>query len=59
MTISGVFQGSPARAFVNGRLVRTGDELEPALGIKFVGVDAVTKYLIMEERTGAQLRVKY
>jgi hypothetical protein len=59
MTISGVFQGSPARAFMNGRVVRSGEEIESALGIRLIGVDAVSKHLILEERTGAQLRVKY
>jgi hypothetical protein len=59
MTITGVFQGSQARAFVNGRIVRSGEEIESTLGIKLMGVDAVTKHLILEERSGAQLRVKY
>lgn len=59
MTVSGVFQGTPARALVNGRLVRVGDEIEPSLRIKFVGVDAATKHLMLEEGSGAQLRVKY
>lgn len=59
MTVSGVFQGTPARALVNGRLARVGDEIEPSLRIKFVGVDAATKHLILEEGSGAQLRVKY
>lgn len=57
--VSGVFQGTPARALVDGRIVRAGDLLEPALGIKFVAVDADTKHLILEEGSGAQLRVKY
>ncbi|MCX6937682.1 MAG: hypothetical protein NTU80_07245 [Verrucomicrobia bacterium] len=57
--ISGVFQGSPARALIGGKLVRVGDEIDSALGVKFVGVDADTKHLLFEDRTGAQVRVKY
>jgi hypothetical protein len=57
--VSGVFQGSPARALVDGRLVRSGDVLDPALGVSFVGVDVDTKHLILKDRTGAQVRVKY
>ncbi len=58
-TISGVFQGSPARALIGGKLVRVGDEIDSALGVKFVGVDAATKHLLFEDRSGAQVRVKY
>ncbi len=57
--VSGVFQGTPARALVDGRLVRAGDLIEPTLGIKFIAVDAETKHLILEEASGARLRVKY
>jgi hypothetical protein len=57
--VSGVFQGSPSRALIDGRIVRAGDLLDPALGIKFVAVDADTKHLILEEPSGARMRVKY
>lgn len=59
LSVSGVFQGNPARALVDGRIVRSGDMLEPVQGIKFVGVDAATKHLILQDASGAQLRVKY
>lgn len=59
LKISGVFQGSPARALVDGRVVREGDVLEPNLGIRFVAVDAATKHLVLQDGTGAQVRVKY
>ena len=59
LKVSGVFQGTPARALVDGRLVREGEMIDLALGIRFAGVDADTKYLILEDATTAQLRVKY
>lgn len=59
LRVSGVFQGSPARALVDGRLVRSGDVVEPNLGVSFVGVDAETKHLILQDGSGAQVRVKY
>ncbi len=59
LNVSGVFQGTPARALVNGRLIREGDVVDPSLGIRFVGVDAETKHLVLEEASGAQVRVKY
>ena len=59
LRVSGVFQGNPARALVDGRLVRSGDLIEPVLGVTFVGVDAETKHLLLQDTTGAQVRVKY
>lgn len=59
MKITGVFQGRPARALINGRVVRVGDEIDPALGISLVGVDTDTKHLLLEDKKGAQVRVKY
>ncbi len=59
LSVSGVFQGSPARALVDGRLIRAGEVIEPRLGVSFVGVDAETKHLILQDSTGAQLRIKY
>jgi hypothetical protein len=44
---------------IGGKIVRVGDEIDPVLGVKFVGLDASTKHLLFEDRTGAQVRVKY
>jgi hypothetical protein len=57
--VSGVFQGSPARALVDGRIIRQGELLEPALGIRFAEVDAQAKQLVLEDTTGARVRVRY
>lgn len=57
--VSGVFQGTPARALVDGRLVRQGELLEPTLGIKFAEVDAQAKQLVLEDASGARVRVRY
>ncbi len=59
LVVSGVFQGEPARALVDGRIIRSGDVIEPMLAVTFVGVDAPAKQLILEDKTGAQVRVKY
>ena len=59
LVVSGVFQGAPARALVDGRIIRSGDVIEPMLAVTFVGVDAPAKQLILEDKTGAQVRVKY
>ena len=57
--VSGVYQGSPARALIDGRLVREGEVVEPALGIKFSDIDAEAKQIILEDGSGAQVKVKY
>jgi hypothetical protein len=57
--VSGVFQGSPPRAFINGRLTRPGDVVDNALGVVFTGVDADRKQLLFKDRTGAVVARKY
>jgi hypothetical protein len=59
LVVSGVFQGEPARALVDGRIIRSGDVIEPMLAVTFLGVDAPAKQLILGDKTGAQVRVKY
>ena len=57
--VSGVFQGEPARAFINGRMVRTGEMVEANLGILFEGVDPVKRHLFFKDRSGALVTRKY
>lgn len=57
--VTGVFQGTPARALIDGRLVREGELVDPALGIKFADVDPQAKQLVLEEGSGARVRVRY
>ena len=51
--ISGVFNGSPARAIVNGLLVRQGDTIDSARGIVFDHIDPVQKEFFFRDRSGA------
>jgi hypothetical protein len=51
--VSGVFQGPPTRAMINGRLTRTGEVIDAALGITFNGVDSPRRHLLFVDRTGA------
>jgi hypothetical protein len=57
--ISGVFQGSPARAFINGRMARSGEVVEPGQGIVFEGVDPVKRHLLFKDKSGAIVARKY
>ncbi|TAG31288.1 MAG: hypothetical protein EAZ36_03115 [Verrucomicrobia bacterium] len=59
VSISGVFQGNPPRALLNGRVVRVGDVVEPNFGVTFVGLDPEKKQLILRETSGAEIRVRY
>jgi hypothetical protein len=54
--ISGVAE---TRALINGRLVRTGEIVDPALGIRFHTVDRETKQLIFRDFSGAQVGRRY
>ncbi len=57
--VNGVFQGSPARAMINGRLTRAGETVDGALGITFDSVDADKKNLVFKDRSGATVSRKY
>lgn len=59
LRVSGVFQGATPRALINGRVVRVGEVLDAAAGIRFVGLDTTTRELILQETGGALLRAKY
>ena len=57
--ISGVFQGTNGRAFINGRLTRLGDLVDSQLGIRFEGIDAEKKLLIFKDASVATTARKY
>jgi len=59
LKISGVFNGSPSRALIEGRLIREGEEIEPIMGVTFEGVDAAGKQIILRDRTGAKVMLRY
>jgi hypothetical protein len=57
--ITGVYQGTPARAFINGRMVRTGEVVDSSLEITFDSVDADTKNIIFKDASGATVSRRY
>ena len=57
--VSGVFQGSPSRAVINGRLTRIGEAVDSALGITFEGVDHQRRYLIFKDKSGATVSRRF
>ena len=59
MRINGVFQGSPARALINGHTVSEGEVIDSGLGIIFDHIEAEDKQIIFRDGTGATVRRKY
>lgn len=57
--VTGVYQGSPPRAFINGRLVRVGQLVEEGLAITFDGIDAENRMLLFIDRSGARVSKRY
>jgi hypothetical protein len=57
--IGGVFQGTPARALINGRVVREGQVLDTVLGISFDRIDATKKIIYFKDATGAVVSKDY
>lgn len=57
--ITGVFQGEPARVYLNGRLARAGDIVDSALGITFEGIDSEKKLILFKDKSGATVTRRY
>jgi len=57
--ISGVYQGTPQRAFINGRLVRSGEMIDSSLEIYFDGVDLANRSIIFKDSIGATVSRRY
>lgn len=57
--ISGIFQGNPARAVINGKLSRAGEVVDSGLGITFEGLDAGRKSLVFKDRSGATVSRRF
>ena len=57
--ISGVFQGNPPRAFINGRLIRAGETIDSSLGIRFESVDQQEKNIVFKDTSGATVSRHY
>ena len=59
MRINGVFQGSPARALLNGRTYGEGALVDPSLGIYFDHVVSEKKLIVFRDSSGAIVQRKY
>lgn len=59
LRVNGVFQGSPPRAYINGRTVKAGALIDANLGIYFDGIDAGQRQVILRDLSGAIIRKKY
>jgi hypothetical protein len=57
--ISGIFQGSPARALINGKTVAAGQIVDDLLGITFEGIDPTAKLLVFRDATGVSVTRKF
>ena len=57
--IGGVFQGSPSRALINGRIIREGQVVDDTLGISFERIDAEKKIIFFKDATGAEVSRNY
>jgi hypothetical protein len=57
--INGVFQGSPARALLNGHTYREGELVDPSLAIYFDSVIADKKLIVFRDASGAIVQRKY
>lgn len=52
LRLSGVFEGNPPRAMIDGRLVRAGEVIDERLGVRFDGLEPGAR-LRFRDATGA------
>lgn len=57
--IGGVFQGSPPRLLLNGKLTRGGETVDAALGIVFDSVEVDKRMLLFKDKAGAVVTRRY
>jgi len=57
--VGGVYQGIPAKALINGSIVREGQVVDGALGVAFERIDAVKKVIYFKDYTGAVVSKNY
>jgi hypothetical protein len=57
--IGGVFQGKPARALINGTIVREGQVVEGTMGIAFDRIDSIQKIIYFKDSSGAEVSKSY
>jgi len=58
-SIGGVFQGTPSKAIINGRIVRESQVVDSPLGITFDHIDVVKKMIYFKDATGAEVSKSY
>ena len=58
LRLSGVFEGDPARAMIDGRLVRAGEVIDERLGLRFDGLEPGRR-LRFRDAAGATVVRKY
>ena len=59
LRVSGVFQGEPGRALLNGRTIRIGEVADNTLGIRLSRLDYDRKILYFEDNSGATMQRRY
>ena len=57
--VSGVYQGNPPRAFINGRLVHTGEMIDDVQEIYFDSIDVPNRSLVFKDGRGATVSRRY
>jgi hypothetical protein len=60
MKVSGVFQGNPGRALLNGRMLHTGESVDSRLNVILFDINSEKKLLVFKDtRTGATMSRHY
>lgn len=59
LRVSGVFQGEPGRALLNGHTISVGEFADTNLGIRLIRLDSDRKILYFEDSAGSSMQRRY
>jgi hypothetical protein len=59
LKVSSVVQGSPAKLMIAGKMYRAGEVIDADQVVTFVGVDGTKSYILLRDKSGAELSLSF
>ncbi len=59
LQVGGIYEGSPLRAHINGRIVRQGEVVDHSLGLRFDGIDPLARMMIFRDPADEVFKRRY
>ncbi len=59
LQVGGIYEGTPLRAHINGRIVKQGEVVDHSLGLRFDGIDPLARMLIFRNPANEAFKRRY